>query len=232
MTFIIIIVIALIIFGLIQEQIEKRKKGTDSPIVDSRIIINDEMVRKAMDPLNIIRNEEGDNTMEKKGNVNDNTSEQWDTFNLMESILTDLGCQTKKEDEKELLVAYQGENFIINIGGPYAQIWDPAWAQISVNDPHFEEMKAAVNLSNFDFGPSIVWTTPNEDGFVSLHSKRDILLCPQLQDKVSYMRSVLDSFFEKKERMRGQFHAWINQQQQSSKPHRPVGFATSEDEIK
>ena len=164
----------------------------------------------------------------EKTDENSVAQEKWDTLNLMESILTDLGCQPKKENEKELQVAYQGENFIINIGGPYAQIWDPAWAQINVNDPNFEKMKAAANISNYDFGPNIVWTSPNEDGFVSLHSKRDILLCPQLKDNVSYVRSVLDSFFEKKERMRGQFHALINQQQQSPKQHRPVGFATGE----
>ena len=169
------------------------------------------------------------NRVEKTGE-NSVVQEKWDTLTLMESILTDLGCQPKKENEKELQVAYQGENFVINIGGPYAQIWDPAWAQINVNDPNFENMKTAANISNFDFGPSIVWTTPNEDGVVSLHSKRDILLCPQLEDNASYVRSVFDSFFEKKERMRGQFHFLINQQQQSSKPHRPVGFATSEDE--
>ena len=157
-------------------------------------------------------------------------TEGWDTLNLMKSILTDLGCQPKKENEKELQVAYQGENFIINIGGPYAQIWDPAWANISVKDPNFENMKTAANISNFDFGPSIVWTTPNEDGMVTLHSKRDILLSPQLKDNRDYVRSVLDSFFEKKKRMRGQFHALINQQQEVPKPHRPVGFATTADE--
>lgn len=166
---------------------------------------------------------------ELMNDANNHNSERWDTFNLMKSILTDLGCQPKSEDEQELQVSYQGENFIINIGGPYAQIWDPAWAQINVNDPNFEKMKTAANISNFDFGPSIVWTTPNDDGVVSLHSKRDILICPHLQDNTDYVRSVLDSFFEKKERMRGQFHALINQQQQAPKNHRPVGFATSED---
>ena len=167
---------------------------------------------------------------EMKENVGNSVAqEKWDTLNLMESILTAIGCQPKRENEKELQVAYQGENFIINIGGPYAQIWDPAWAQISVNDPNFEKMMTAANISNFDFGPSIVWTTPNEDGVVTIHSKRDILLCPQLEDNTSYVRSVFDSFFEKKERMRGQFNALINQQQQASKPHRPVGFSMSEE---
>ena len=228
MTFIIIIVVALIIYGLIHEQIEKRKKESE-PTIDPGTIINDELVREVMDPSNTIKEEMRDNIIEKNENENVDKSEKWDTLNLMESILIDLGCQPKKENEKELQVAYQGENFVINIGGPYAQIWDPAWANISVKDPNFENMKTAANISNFDFGPSIVWTSPNEEGMVTLHSKRDILLSPQLKDNRDYVRSVLDSFFEKKERMRCQFHALINQQQQEPKPHRPVGFATSED---
>lgn len=154
--------------------------------------------------------------------------EKFDTLNLMESILSDMGCQPKKESDKELSVAYQGENFIINVGGPYAQIWDPSWAQISVNDPNFENMKTAANISNFDFGPSIIWTSPNEEGLVSLHTKREILLVPQLPDKTDYVRSVFDSFFEKKNNMRSKFNSLVNQPQQTPKLHRPVGFATED----
>lgn len=156
-------------------------------------------------------------------------NENVDILGLMESILLDLGCQPKKENEGELLVAYQGENFIVKTGGFYAQIWDPGWAHINVKDPNFEKMKTAANISNFNFGPSIIWTSPNEEGMVALHSKREILLHPNLPDKSDYIKAVLDSFFEKKENMRGQFHALIDQQQHSPKQHRPVGFATSEE---
>ena len=218
MLYLIAFILVAIFIGLTNEQITDWRK--------SRREIREK--RNLMEvKSNEMKESTGNNDVKGK---NEDQQERWDTLNLMENILTDLGCQPKKENEKELLVAYQGENFVINIGGPYAQIWDPAWAQINVNDPNFEKMKMAANISNFEFGPSIVWTSPNEEGFVSLHSKRDILLCPQLQDNISYVRSVLDSFFEKKERLRGQLHALINQQQESPKPHRPVGFATSENE--
>ena len=230
---IIAIVVVLVIVGIIRSLVETRREAEESPL-DQRIRINEMKItdtaneRRAAEIASRVMKENIENSVEEN-EKNEVPQEKWDTLNLMENILTALGCQPKKENEKELLVAYQGENFIINIGGPYAQIWDPAWAQINVNDPNFEKMKTAANISNFDFGPSIVWTSPNDEGVVSLHSKRDILLCPQIQDNTSYVRSVLDSFFEKKERMRGQFHALINQQQQSQRPHRPVGFATSDE---
>ena len=231
---IIAIVVVLVIAGIIRGMVETKSEVEESPL-DQRIRLNEMKwtntlkERKAAEIASRVMKENRENNVEKT-EENGVAQEKWNTLDLMKSILADLGCQPKKGNEKELEVAYQGENFVINIGGPYAQIWDPAWAQISVNDPNFENMKTAANISNFDFGPSIVWTSPNEDGMVTLHSKRDILLSPQLKDNRDYVRSVLDSFFEKKERMRGQFHALINQQQQSPKPHRPVGFATSEEE--
>lgn len=237
---IIAIVVVLVIIGIIRGLVESRREAEESPL-DQRIRLNEMKMTHATNEMRAseiaskVMNENIKGMENKEESTGENKervtadNEKWDTLHLMESILKDLGCQPKKENDKELQVAYQGENFIINIGGPYAQIWDPAWAQINEKDPNFENMKAAANISNFDFGPSIVWTSPNEDGFVSIHSKRDILLCPQLQDNTSYVRSVLDSFFEKKERMRFQLHSLVTQQQEAPKPHRPVGFATSEE---
>ena len=233
MTNFIAIVLVLIIIGFIRSMFEKRRGGEDSPL-DQHIRLNEMKMAATANASG--EREIASRTMKKNienkieaSEENKTAQEKWDTFNLMEDILKSLGCQPKRGDRKELQVAYQGETFIINIGGPYAQIWDPSWAQINVNDPNFENMKTAANISNFDFGPSIVWTAPNDEGIVTLHSKRDILLCPQLQDNAAYVKSVLDSFFEKKERMRGQFNSLITQQQQTPKSHRPVGFATSED---
>ena len=253
---IIAIIVVLVIIGIIRGLVESRREAEESPL-DQRIRINEMKMTKTANErraseiaARVMKEERGDknknismnrnldeseNMAERNGDKTEGSivsPERWDTLKLMESVLKDLGCQPKKESEKELQVAYQGENFVINIGGPYAQIWDPGWANINVNDPNFENLKTAANISNFDFGPSIVWSEPTEEGFVYIHSKRDILLCPELKDITSYMRSVMDSFFEKKERMRGQFHALINQQQQSPKSHRPVGFATSEDDEK
>lgn len=171
------------------------------------------------------------NMIQEMKNDNQNTNAlKWETLNLMQNILTEIGCQPNKRNENELTVDYQGEKFLINTGGAYAQIWDLGWANIDVKDPNYEKMKTAANLCNFDFGPTIVFTTPNEDGVVWLHTKHEIALFPNIPQRNDYMRSVFDSFFDKKERMRGQFHFLINQQQQSPKHHRPVGFATSDDE--
>ena len=247
---IIAIVVVMVIFWIIRSLCETRKEEEESPL-EQRIRINEmKMVttvngREGAEVSSRVmkeKMEEGitnestdisDEEMSQEENGQENilsSDLSEETLKVLQGILSELGCQPKKENERELSVAYQGENFVVKTGGHYAQIWDPAWANISVNDPNFEKMKTAANIANFDFGPSIVWTSPNEDGMVILHSKREILLHPNIPDKNSYIKSVFDSFFEKKENMRGQFHALINQQQQAPKSHRPVGFATAEDE--
>ena len=147
------------------------------------------------------------------------------TLELMTSILKDIGCQPKR-DGNELLVSYQGENFIVRTGGYYAQIWDPSWGRINLKDPNLEKMKEAGNISNFEFGPTILWTSPDEEGWINLHSKREFVVFPHIPNRNDYIRAILDSFFEKKNMMRGQLSSLINQQQEAPKQHRPVGFAT------
>lgn len=246
---IIAIVVVLIIIGIIRDLVETRGKKEVSllnqPVRISEMKMADTATERGVAEVASkakSENIENDDNMESSDNsvdgksqeetvkentrVNDNTEE---TLIVMQGILSELGCQPKKENDHELTVTYQGENFIVKTGGYYAQIWDPGWANINVNDANFEKMKTAANISNFDFGPSIVWSSPNEDGMVSLHSKRDVLLHPDIPDKNGYIRSIFESFFEKKESMRGHFNALINQKQQSPKPLRPVGFATTEE---
>lgn len=218
MEFLIIIgiIVAIVIFRNLKIQ-GKLGEEIDTGL-NERIRLNEIKMKMAQ------QNANSDNVNNQENNKMER--EQPDTLGLMESILSELGCQPKKDEENALHVAYQGENFVIKTGGPYAQIWDPGWASINVNDPNFENMKVAANIANFDFGPTILYTSPNEEGLVWLHTKQDILVCSEIPDRNEYMRSVLNSFFEKKENMRGRLHSLINQQQQPPKQHRPVGFAT------
>lgn len=148
------------------------------------------------------------------------------TMELVISILSDIGCQPQKHDEETILVAYQGERFMIKVGGTYAQIWDLGWANINIQDLNFENMKLAVNENNFDFGPTIVWTAPDDNGWVSLHSKREMLITSVLPNKEEYTKSVLDSFFDTKNNMKIRFQSLINQKQNPEKPNRPVEFTS------
>lgn len=140
--------------------------------------------------------------------------------------LTELGCQPEIHKDGSVGVSYQGENFHLEFGGRYARIWDPMWAGIKGNDPDLPKIKEAVNATNFNFGPTVVMTAPDEDGDIGLHSRRDIMLHPSCPDNVPFIKAVLDSFFDTKEHVRRHFQQ-INSQQQEKKPRRPVGFTTN-----
>ncbi len=140
--------------------------------------------------------------------------------------LTELGCQPEIHKDGSVGVSYQGENFHLEFGGRYARIWDPMWAGIKGDDPDLPQVREAVNAANFNFGPTVVMTAPDEDGDIGLHSRRDIMLHPSCPDNVPFIKAVLDSFFDTKEQVRRHFQQ-INSQQQEKKPRRPVGFTTN-----
>lgn len=143
--------------------------------------------------------------------------------------LTELGCQPEIHKDGSVGVSYQGENFHLEFGGRYARIWDPMWAGIKEDDPDLPKIKEAINATNFNFGPTVVTTAPDEEGDIGLHSRRDIMLHPSCPDNVLYIKAVLDSFFDTKEHVRKHFQQIESQQQQEKKSRRPVGFTHTQD---
>ena len=143
------------------------------------------------------------------------------------SCLTELGCQPEVYKDGSVGVSYQGENFHLEFGGRYARIWDPMWAGVKGEDPDMPKIKEAVNATNFNFGPTVVMTAPDEDGDIGLHSHRDIMLHPACPDNVIFLKAVLDSFFDTKEQVRSIFQQINAKQMETTKKRRPVGFTTN-----
>ena len=150
-----------------------------------------------------------------------------DTLGLMYNTLSALGCQPTKNDDGTLSVSYQGENFHMEFGGMYARVWDPMWSGIKADDPELPKVREAVNAANFNFGPTVVMTAPDDEGVIGFHSRRDIMLHPACPDNVPFVKAVLDSFFDAKENVRTKFQQIKSQQSEIRKNRRPVGFSTN-----
>lgn len=151
-----------------------------------------------------------------------------DTIGLMSHVLVEMGCQPVDNKDGSLSVMYQGENFVMEFGGFYARIWDPSWSAINVNDPDFPRFREAVNAYNFNFGPKVVYTHPNEEGLVMINSTWDILMMPTIPEKKDYISMVFKQFFRAKEQLHATFASLAQLEQQTKKAHRPVGFATDD----
>ena len=140
------------------------------------------------------------------------------------SCLTELGCQPEVYKDGSVGVSYQGENFHLEFGGMYARVWDPMWAGIKADDPDLPNIREAVNAANFNFGPTVVMTKPDEEGVIGFHSRRDIMLHPACPDNVPFDKTVLDSFFDAKEQVRSNLQQINAQQMEMQRNRRPVGF--------
>lgn len=155
-------------------------------------------------------------------------NEKPDTIGLMFNTLSTLGCQPAKNGDGTISVSYQGENFHMEFGGMYCRVWDPMWSGIKADDPDLPKVREAVNAANFNFGPTVVMTDPNDEGVIGFHSRCDIMLHPACPDNVPFVKAVLDSFFEAKENVRTNFQQLNSQQVEAHKKRRPVGFSTSQ----
>lgn len=154
---------------------------------------------------------------------------QPDTLGLMFRTLSNLGCQPTMNEDGTISVSYQGENFHMEFGGMYARVWDPMWAGIKADDPDMPKIREAVNAANFNFGPTVVLTAPNDEGIIGFHSRRDIMLHPACPDNEPFVKAVLDSFFDAKEQVRSNFQQINAKQMEARKNRRPVGFTTNTD---
>lgn len=147
-----------------------------------------------------------------------------DTFGIMYKALSDIGCHPVSSEDGIISVQYQGENFNMEFNGMYARIWDPMWAAIKADDPAMPKIREAVNATNYNFGPTVVMTPPDEEGFIGLHSRQDIMLHPACPDNELYIKAMLDSFFYTKEQVHANFQQINTRQMEAQKPRRPVGF--------
>jgi hypothetical protein len=162
-------------------------------------------------------------------NSGNNEADKPHTADIMESALKSIGCQPTHNEDGSVSVSYQGENFHIEFGGMYARVWDPMWAGMKYDDPEMPKMREAVNVANFNFGPTVVLTAPDENGIIGFHTRRDIMLHPACPDNTLYIKAVLDSFFEAKNAVRSNYLKLNERQVEDHRNRRPIGFTSSEE---
>lgn len=166
-------------------------------------------------------------------NKNTDQQEQPGIIELMFDVLSSIGCQPRKNDNNTISVSYQGEDFYMEFGDvtcPYCRVWDLGWSRVEADSPYLFQVKEAVNAANFNFGPTVVLTGPDEEEFLLFHSRWDIIFHPAYPEKEDYVRAVLNTFFTAKVAMRAKFDEFVNAQSDNHKNRRPIGFATTQTE--
>lgn len=222
------IIAAVIVAGIVVQHLLKLKEEKEERMeqnADNDNLQYDDAVNSIYDTAR----ESAEQTHKQIGDSMKQEQNQPDTLGLMFRTLSNLGCQPTKNEDGTLSVSYQGENFHMEFGGMYARVWDPMWAGIKADDLDMPKIREAVNAANFNFGPTVVLTAPNDEGIIGFHSRRDIMLHPACPDNEPFVKAVLDSFFDAKEQVRSNFQQINAKQMEAQKTRRPVGFTTNTD---
>lgn len=142
-------------------------------------------------------------------------------------LFTEMSCNPRMDEQENLALSYQGENFLLMFNGPFIRIWDLSWYSVKPTDDNFTLIKDAVNYANFSFGPSIVMHSPDEDGNVVFSSRVDVPLINIVDDIQGYMEVVLDSFFSLKQSLSREINRLKTNPQDRTLHDNPIGFDTA-----
>lgn len=194
-------IIALGIIYLIYRYIKYLRERRDNEPEDYDGIMEEETIcAVALSNMNESTEQENkqQNIMET---TNDNHEmEQPDTLGLIKQTLKNMGCQPEIDEEENVIVKYQGETFQMIVGGVFVLVWDTFWFSVQSDHSDMPIIREAINDTNFSFGPTLVISAPDKEGNVHIHSRRDFLFHPAIPDITDYLQSMLNSFFEVKQR--------------------------------
>lgn len=154
--------------------------------------------------------------------------DKYTAFNIMKKALVDIGCQPTVNNKNSIIVAYQGENFLINCNGLYATIWDLSWSCIKANDSELPKIREAVNTANLNFAHTVVLGEPDDNGDIDFHTKRDIMLYPSFTYAPEYIKAELNNFFPVKDGIREIYKQLDLKQKGEQRERKPIGFTTQE----
>ena len=172
------------------------------------------------------KNDECSDSKEKSKNGEYKKIEDINRKKLLK-LFTEMSCNPRMDEQENLALSYQGENFLLMFNGPFIRIWDLSWYSVKPTDDNFTLIKDAVNYANFSFGPSIVMHSPDEDGNVVFSSRVDVPLINIVDDIQGYMEVVLDSFFSLKQSLSREINRLKTNPQDRTLHDNPIGFDTA-----
>ena len=135
---------------------------------------------------------------------------------MMKQVLENIGCRPQISEDNQLYVAFQGENFLINVDEKWINVLDPQWTSIDEDSPMVPALKEIINLVNFDAGPTVLFCPPNEEGKIAVMSRYDLPFVKDIPDKEGYITFILESFFTKKQKIFWEYENVIKNLKQGS----------------
>lgn len=122
---------------------------------------------------------------------------------LCKAILHDLNCKTEEDEEEgsdRLAFKFQGETFCIIVSDDclLATIYDFSWGSVELDDiDEVSRVRKIINEINFQYGGhTLFYTMDTDNNRMVVHTKRQILLTPEIPNLDNCMTAMLSGFFE------------------------------------
>ncbi len=122
---------------------------------------------------------------------------------LCKAILHNLNCKTEEDEEEgsdRLAFKFQGETFCIIVSDDclLATIYDFSWGSVELDDiDEVSRVRKIINEINFQYGGhTLFYTMDTDNNRMVVHTKRQILLTPEIPNLENYMTAMLSGFFE------------------------------------
>lgn len=122
---------------------------------------------------------------------------------LCKAILHNLNCKTEEDEEEgsdRLAFKFQGETFCIIVSDDclLATIYDFSWGSVELDDiDEVSRVRKIINEINFQYGGhTLFYTMDTDNNRMVVHTKRQILLTPEIPNLDNYITAMLSGFFE------------------------------------
>lgn len=86
------------------------------------------------------------------------------------NCLEELGVSPTINADQTVSFVYQGEHYYVQFNPHFVAIWDFQWQIINIYEQNWHDIYSAYNLSNFRNVPTILMSTPNEKGEITVSS--------------------------------------------------------------
>ena len=148
-------------------------------------------------------NAEDTNTQQKATTMNTPTTNPYEGMTqreLLMTVLKELNCQPEGDETEpdRILVAYQGERFIIDYSeqSKYISIHDVWWYNAPLDDIELlSDIRKVVNACNFDNHTTLIYTINTEENVIGVHTRQSMIFVPEIRNLRDYLASqFLDSF--------------------------------------
>lgn len=124
------------------------------------------------------------------------------TRELCIALLNELNCEVveDEDDNERLEFNFQGETFhlIASDDCLMVTVYNFSWGSVDLDDiDEVSRLRKVINSVNFRFGGlSVIYTIDTDHNKMVVHTKRQLLMTPEIPNIVNYVTAMLTGFFE------------------------------------